>query len=149
MQIQEMKSQQSQLNANNNVKICEENENLFNKTESSNALLKAELAKTLEEIKQLSNSVQATLDEIKEERKDQNLVNKRMQEESAKASYKISLDIGGKIFSTTKNTLLRTPSYFQTMLSTGFWKPDASGNYFVGKKDNGDIRLALKIMFSV
>ena len=48
--------------------------------ETRNEELKYELTKTLEEIKEISNSVQSTLMEIKEERKNQDLVNKMNQE---------------------------------------------------------------------
>ena len=46
-----------------------------------------------------------------------------------KANEKIKLDVGGKIFATSKETLLRWPNtYFHGLLVSGNWKPDGDGN---------------------
>ncbi|KAF0687058.1 Aste57867_21139 [Aphanomyces stellatus] len=44
----------------------------------------------------------------------------------------VSLNVGGRVFQTSRATLLRQEgSYFDAMLSSGQWQPDAQGAYFI------------------
>jgi len=59
---------------------------------------------------------------------------KLMQEHAAAATNKIVLDIGGQRFATSKTTLLAfRGSFFDAMLSSGKWQPDADGTYFIDR----------------
>lgn len=50
------------------------------------------------------------------------------------AEIQITLNIGGKKFATAKATLLNAKgSYFEAMLSSGHWKPDEDGEYFIDR----------------
>jgi hypothetical protein len=58
----------------------------------------------------------------------------QMKKDAAKAKHKIRLEIGGKIFTTSKSSLLRVEgTYFHAMLSSGKWQPDEDGVYFVDR----------------
>jgi len=57
-----------------------------------------------------------------------------MKRSASVARTKIKLDIGGKIFSTSKSTLMAFEgSYFHAMLSSGHWQPDEDGTYFIDR----------------
>jgi hypothetical protein len=45
----------------------------------------------------------------------------------------IVLDIGGTLFKTTKTTLTSNPCVFSSLLSSGQYKPNKSGHYFLRK----------------
>ncbi|KAF0695568.1 Aste57867_13608 [Aphanomyces stellatus] len=56
----------------------------------------------------------------------------RVQATLAKAPHLITLDVGGTIFRTSKETLLAVEgSYFHAMLGSGHWKPDVGDAYFL------------------
>jgi len=58
----------------------------------------------------------------------------KLEEESAKAKSKITLDVGGTKFATSKSTLTKfKDSYFYAMLSSGRFKPDDDGAYFIDR----------------
>ncbi len=57
-----------------------------------------------------------------------------MEKFASTAKSKIKLNIGGKIFTTSKTTLLMYPnSFFSAMLSSGKWNPDEDGEYFIDR----------------
>jgi len=57
-----------------------------------------------------------------------------MKANAEKAKTKITLDVGGTKFATTKTNLLQFPdSYFHAMLSSGHWQPDDEGCYFIDR----------------
>lgn len=61
-------------------------------------------------------------------------VEKRMRTNIDVANKKITLDIGGKLFATSKSTLLAYPgSFFEAMLSCEEWKPGRDGAYFIDR----------------
>jgi hypothetical protein len=52
----------------------------------------------------------------------------KMKKHAEAASTKIKLDVGGKIFATTKANILNAEgTYFHGMLSSGEWQPDEDG----------------------
>ena len=64
------------------------------------------------------------------EEKEQKLaaLEKRMEENAANVKQKVKLDVGGRIFATSKSSLLRFEnSFFHAMISSGKWKPDEDG----------------------
>jgi BTB/POZ domain/NHL repeat len=57
-----------------------------------------------------------------------------VQKHAGRANEKVRLDIGGKIFSTTKSRLLSFKnSFFEAMLGSGHWKASRDGTYFVDR----------------
>jgi len=59
---------------------------------------------------------------------------KKVEDNCGKAKQKIKLDVGGKIFSVSKESLLRVPNtYFHALLGSGKWQPDSDGAYFVDR----------------
>ncbi|KDO21633.1 hypothetical protein SPRG_12873 [Saprolegnia parasitica CBS 223.65] len=58
----------------------------------------------------------------------------RMADEAATADAKITLNVGGSIFATSRETLLQFEgSYFAAMLSSGSWQPGDDGAYFIDR----------------
>ncbi|KAF0697841.1 Aste57867_11495 [Aphanomyces stellatus] len=57
----------------------------------------------------------------------------RIRANLAKAAQLITLNVGGTLFTTSKETLVRIPgSYFHAMLGSGLWQPDGPhGSYFL------------------
>ncbi len=93
--------------------------------------LQVEFDNTVKAFMETSTKIEQRLLLLAEnENKWSNLV-KAMEENSKKAKEKIKLDIGGKIFATSKTTLLsKAGTYFHAMLSSGHWKPDEDGESF-------------------
>ncbi|KAF0697845.1 Aste57867_11499 [Aphanomyces stellatus] len=62
-----------------------------------------------------------------------NDLQRRIQENVGNMPHLITLNVGGALFTTTKETLLRIKdTYFHAMLGSGLWKPDAPGHaYFL------------------
>lgn len=83
-----------------------------------------------------SKKIEKRLKDLEEKEKKWYELQKKLEENSKKAKQKIKLDIGGKIFTTSKDTLLRLKdSYFYAMLCSGVWKPEEDSIYFL-KKNN-------------
>eukprot|EP01125_Pyxidicula_operculata_P019596 TRINITY_DN7113_c0_g1_i1.p1 TRINITY_DN7113_c0_g1~~TRINITY_DN7113_c0_g1_i1.p1 ORF type:complete len:246 (-),score=42.89 TRINITY_DN7113_c0_g1_i1:17-754(-) len=57
-----------------------------------------------------------------------------MKHNAQQSKEKVRLNIGGKLFATTKSTLLSVKgTYFESMLSSSYWKPDEDGEYFIDR----------------
>jgi len=57
-----------------------------------------------------------------------------MEQNAAKAKKKIVLDVGGKRYATSKDTLLSVEgTYFTGLLGSGRWQPDDDGSYFIDR----------------
>ena len=57
-----------------------------------------------------------------------------MDQNVKRRSNKIKLDVGGKIFKTSKETLTKIEgSYFHCMLGSSSWQPDDDGSYFIDR----------------
>ncbi|PRP81201.1 hypothetical protein PROFUN_02035 [Planoprotostelium fungivorum] len=79
---------------------------------------------------------QEKIRELQEKEEHWKELGQKMQESIAKASQKITLDVGGKRYTTTKDTLLSIENtYFTGMLGSGHWKPDADGSYFIDRDE--------------
>ena len=96
--------------------------------------LKFEMKSAVDKIIQLSNTVHATIDHLRE---DLATLNKRKEIHHMDSlnSEKVTLDVGGKLFATTKSTLLKQPgTFFHILLSDeSEIKPDAYGIYFIDR----------------
>ncbi|KAF0711936.1 Aste57867_4958 [Aphanomyces stellatus] len=61
---------------------------------------------------------------------------RRVQANLADAPKMVTLNVGGSLFTTSKETLLRVEgSYFHAMLGSGHWKPDYGNAYFLDLHD--------------
>jgi hypothetical protein len=77
----------------------------------------------------LSSRIEKRINDLKQIEKHQEEISKLMDANVVKAKQKIKLDIGGKLFTTSKTTLLSIEgTYFHAMLSSGSWQPDEDGN---------------------
>ena len=82
-----------------------------------------------EGLQSLSSRIEKKLNDFQHFEKQHKELVKSMDVNIAKAKEKIKLDIGGKLFTTSKTTLLSVPgTYFHAMLSSGKWQPDEDGN---------------------
>lgn len=94
--------------------------------------LRTKFTANVDEFIKLSNMIEERLKLLEEKEKHWQQLEKLMVENSHKASSKIKLDVGGKVYSTTKTNLLKWEgSYFYAMLSSGKWQPDNDGCYFL------------------
>jgi len=82
----------------------------------------------------ISKQIQERLRIVEEKEKKWLEMEEKIKHNASQAKNKIKLDIGGKIFATSKSTLLSIEgSYFHTLLSSGHWQPDEDGTYFVDR----------------
>jgi len=71
---------------------------------------------------------------LEEKEKHWKLLEEKLDSNISIAANKITLDVGGKRFAVSKSTLLACgDSFFAAMLSSGKWKPDADGTYFIDR----------------
>lgn len=71
----------------------------------------------------------------------------RVNTDLAKSKSKVSLNVGGRIFTASEDTFLRwEDTYFHAMLSCNAWQPDEDGTYFVDRDPDyfGHIMTALR-----
>lgn len=73
-------------------------------------------------------------------------VEARMEENAATAQDRVKFDVGGRLFSTTRSTVLKNEdTYFYALLCSGKWKPEQDGAYFIDR----DPRFFDRIMASL
>ncbi|ETV65730.1 hypothetical protein H257_17615 [Aphanomyces astaci] len=71
----------------------------------------------------------------------------RIQQNMARAPTIVTLDVGGTIFKTSKDTLVRVKgSYFHVLLGSGLWTPDSGGDAYFLDLDPTLFRCALMFM---
>ncbi|PRP85173.1 K+ channel tetramerization domain-containing protein [Planoprotostelium fungivorum] len=100
--------------------------------------LRDEFTMATERVKSLSNGLEERITARIEELVD--LENKRaaldalMEERASKAKSKIVIDVGGKKFSTSRDTLLSNgDNFFSALLRGQHWQPDEDGSYFIDR----------------
>eukprot|EP00026_Physarum_polycephalum_P012156 Phypoly_transcript_12434.p1 GENE.Phypoly_transcript_12434~~Phypoly_transcript_12434.p1 ORF type:complete len:324 (+),score=53.03 Phypoly_transcript_12434:105-1076(+) len=82
----------------------------------------------------LMTSMQMRFSELEQKEKWWKGMEERMASHAKAAAKKITLDVGGQHFTTTKETLLSCQgSFFEAMLGSGHWKPDEDGVYFIDR----------------
>ncbi|PRP81189.1 hypothetical protein PROFUN_02023 [Planoprotostelium fungivorum] len=60
----------------------------------------------------------------------------KMEENLAKVSQRVELNVGGRRYTTTKDTLLSIEdTYFTALLGSDRWQPDADGSYFIDRDE--------------
>eukprot|EP01111_Echinosteliopsis_oligospora_P015029 TRINITY_DN5808_c0_g1_i5.p1 TRINITY_DN5808_c0_g1~~TRINITY_DN5808_c0_g1_i5.p1 ORF type:complete len:111 (+),score=33.09 TRINITY_DN5808_c0_g1_i5:36-368(+) len=78
--------------------------------------------------------IEERLHELEHKEKKWKELNEIMDKHAEKAKTKVVFDVGGKIFATTKDTLLSQPdTFFTAMMRSGRWCPDADGSYFIDR----------------
>jgi hypothetical protein len=98
-------------------------------TMESKLPLRTEFEDKVQGLMDTSTKIEQRLLLLEEKENRWNTLVKLMEENSSKSKEKIRLDIGGKIFATTKTTLLlKEGTYFHALLSSGHWKPDEDGD---------------------
>jgi len=82
----------------------------------------------------LVNTMESRIKELEEKENHWAMLETMMEEHASKTLEKITLDIGGQKFATSKTTLLsHKGSFFDAMLTSGKWKPDTKGRYFIDR----------------
>jgi len=78
--------------------------------------------------------VKTNLNQLEEKEKTWNQLQQRVQEFYRDKNQKITLNIGGKLFTTTKKTLsLIENTFFTAQIGSGRWEPDEDGQYFIDR----------------
>jgi glucosamine 6-phosphate synthetase-like amidotransferase/phosphosugar isomerase protein len=95
-----------------------------------NKVLQDRYENTVEETMQVFEAINKRLKVLEEKETHWKEIQAQVEQHAQKASSKIKLDVGGKVFATYKTTLLNAEgSYFHAMLASGKWKPDEDGMY--------------------
>jgi len=111
----------------NNNKDCKEKEKGEQEEETFAVVTKRKLGVLVDE-------VEARIKVLEEKELAIAEVERRMKAHVEAANNKITLDVGGKRFATSKDTLLSSKgSFFEAMLGSGNWKPDVDGSYFIDR----------------
>eukprot|EP01111_Echinosteliopsis_oligospora_P010682 TRINITY_DN3383_c0_g2_i3.p1 TRINITY_DN3383_c0_g2~~TRINITY_DN3383_c0_g2_i3.p1 ORF type:complete len:348 (+),score=85.76 TRINITY_DN3383_c0_g2_i3:45-1088(+) len=110
------------------------------------------LAESAEHTKQKSTellqAINARIALLQKEQESWKQMNDKIQENVEKAGTKIKLDVCGKIFTVSKQTLLKHPNtFFTAMLGSGQWQPGEDGTYFI-EKDPKIFAVILKYLVS-
>ncbi|ETV94351.1 hypothetical protein H310_11994 [Aphanomyces invadans] len=85
------------------------------------------------EVMQMSQAIQKQLEALERKEQAWDELQRRIQGNTVAAAHTITLDVGGVLFKTSKQTLLRVEgTYFHAMLGAGCWQPNGPGNtYFL------------------
>ncbi|KAL9645042.1 hypothetical protein ABK040_004534 [Willaertia magna] len=97
--------------------------------------LKEQFNEATNKLVQLQTEISKQLQELEAKEKKFNSMLKEMEKVANLQSNKIKLNVGGKLFTTTKDTLMKyKDSFFFSMLSSGKWLPDEDdGAYFIDR----------------
>jgi hypothetical protein len=126
MDLANMTLEEVSLNENIAIFSNEQLITLINKSHNIQAAALKQYAKNLENVKK-SNKEEDILDKY-------NTVAKRIKLSEHSMYDKVTLDVGGKIFATSKGTLMRfEDSYFYAMLNSGNFLPGPDGAYFIDR----------------
>eukprot|EP01006_Ploeotia_vitrea_P018442 TRINITY_DN49889_c0_g1_i1.p1 TRINITY_DN49889_c0_g1~~TRINITY_DN49889_c0_g1_i1.p1 ORF type:complete len:288 (-),score=39.84 TRINITY_DN49889_c0_g1_i1:65-928(-) len=92
----------------------------------------SEIAKCLQYIETKKEFVSGSFTQMFQEME---TVLRKQEEEAFKANNMVSLNVGGTVFSTSKQTLMaEESSFFHSMVHSGCWKPDQeTGQYFIDR----------------
>eukprot|EP01117_Protostelium_nocturnum_P008593 TRINITY_DN3085_c0_g1_i4.p1 TRINITY_DN3085_c0_g1~~TRINITY_DN3085_c0_g1_i4.p1 ORF type:complete len:335 (+),score=114.67 TRINITY_DN3085_c0_g1_i4:1114-2118(+) len=101
-------------------------------------LMEKELLETSQRYTAISSNIEQRIAkrmrELEEREKKLAKLDEIMEERVKMAQSKISLDVGGKIFAASKDTLLRfKDTYFSGLLQSEHWQPDKDGRYFIDR----------------
>eukprot|EP01118_Nematostelium_gracile_P013027 TRINITY_DN4860_c0_g1_i2.p1 TRINITY_DN4860_c0_g1~~TRINITY_DN4860_c0_g1_i2.p1 ORF type:complete len:309 (-),score=89.29 TRINITY_DN4860_c0_g1_i2:4-930(-) len=92
------------------------------------------LSECVKMLSSLSGDIEDRLSLLREKEKAYTELQERMKENAEKQSKQIYLDIGGKIFSASRETLTSVEgTYFYAMLASNSWKPNERGCYFIDR----------------
>jgi hypothetical protein len=93
-----------------------------------------EYKELLQKMAVVSKQYEESMSLLEEKQKAWAIMEDKMEKNAATVKNKIRLEVGGKVFTTTKSVLLRLENtYFHAMLSSGKWKPDEDGVYFIDR----------------
>lgn len=88
----------------------------------------------LSEFVEINKQLQDRMQRVKEREDEMAEMEEKMAENVSAAKERIKLDVGGRIFSTTKSTLLKYGgTYFHALLSSGNFAADEGDAYFIDR----------------
>eukprot|EP00931_Biecheleriopsis_adriatica_P030082 TRINITY_DN17750_c0_g2_i1.p1 TRINITY_DN17750_c0_g2~~TRINITY_DN17750_c0_g2_i1.p1 ORF type:complete len:332 (+),score=79.77 TRINITY_DN17750_c0_g2_i1:81-1076(+) len=92
------------------------------------------LAGLVGELTEVGKEIEERMKLVKEREDKLAEVEAKMAENAAAAKDKVKLDVGGRIFSTAKSTLLKFEgTYFHALLSSGEFQPEDGNSYFIDR----------------
>eukprot|EP00931_Biecheleriopsis_adriatica_P030080 TRINITY_DN17750_c0_g1_i1.p1 TRINITY_DN17750_c0_g1~~TRINITY_DN17750_c0_g1_i1.p1 ORF type:complete len:333 (+),score=73.56 TRINITY_DN17750_c0_g1_i1:72-1070(+) len=92
------------------------------------------LAGLVGELTEVGKEIEERMQLVKEREDKLAEVEAKMAENVAAAKDKVKLDVGGRIFSTAKSTLLKCEgTYFNALLSSGEFQPEDGDSYFIDR----------------
>eukprot|EP00026_Physarum_polycephalum_P012190 Phypoly_transcript_12469.p1 GENE.Phypoly_transcript_12469~~Phypoly_transcript_12469.p1 ORF type:complete len:326 (+),score=33.49 Phypoly_transcript_12469:114-1091(+) len=90
--------------------------------------------KVKQDFTNLVDSVEKRIKELESMERHWSALEASMEQHASMAADQITLNVGGQKFTTSKTTLLsHKGSFFDAMLSSGKWKPDSKGRYFIDR----------------
>lgn len=82
----------------------------------------------------LNNKVDGKIKWMEEKERQHNEILAKVAKHKAAKHQKVELNVGGRIFATCKEVLLRGDgTYFHGLLCGGFWNPDKDGAFFIDR----------------
>jgi len=104
----------------------------------SATLLRSQCESGLHEILEASEGITKQLQVLEEKETNWHKLQQQMQQHAAQAKQQIHFNIGGKLFTTSKETLLKQEegTFFHMMVTSGEWEPDTNGK--CGKGEAND-----------
>mmetsp|Transcript_30348 Transcript_30348/g.42610 ORF Transcript_30348/g.42610 Transcript_30348/m.42610 type:complete len:311 (+) Transcript_30348:16-948(+) len=105
-----------------------------NNKESTAADLKNEYDRLATSMLKLNQRIEEKIKTLEEKETHWNKIQIELNNNLAKQKTKIKLDVGGKIFATSKSTLVSMEgTYFHALLGSGNWQPEEDGSYFIDR----------------
>lgn len=96
----------------------------------------------LDAVEKVLNAVRNSTTAIQEKQKHADEMEALMRQNAEKVGSIIKLQVGGKLFETYRENLLRTEgNYFHAMLSSGHWQPNEDGVYVIDRYSDGFERI--------
>jgi hypothetical protein len=110
--------------------------------------VRSKVTDSLAMVAKAESSVETALTEIRVREEQAARLERLVRAHAETEASKVTIDVGGELFATTRANLLRFPnSYFSAMLGSGTWRPEERGAYFVNKNPR-DFDIVMQYMRS-
>lgn len=101
---------------------------------NSSEVLRERFAAASDNIIALNAEIDAKLELLREREARWNRLMAEVEINASAAKTRVKLDVGGRIFSTTRDTLLRWGcTYFHALLGSNNWQPNEDGTHFIDR----------------